>query len=67
MQKKKVGGTGVCLFLIYLLAGVLASLTKILARSRLKWAGHVERMGDGQLAKRAQKMEGNRKQGKPRM
>ena len=35
-------------------------ISRSLARSRLKWAGHVEEMGDEKLAKRAntQKMEG---------
>ena len=36
------------------------SFKKKLLRSRLKWAGHVERMGDDKLAKRTdfQKVEG---------
>ena len=39
------------------------------ARSRLMWAGHVERMGDEKLAKRAdaQKVECKRMRGRPRM
>ena len=32
--------------------GVKDSFKKTLVRSRLKWAGHVERMGDEKLAKR---------------
>ena len=40
--------------------GVKDSFKKKLVRSRLKWANHVERMGDEKLAKRsdAQKVEG---------
>ena len=40
-----------------------------LVRSRLKWDGHVERMGDEKWEKRAdaQKMEGKRRRGKLRM
>ena len=43
--------------------GVKESFRKNLVRSRLKWARHVERMGDEKLAKRAdvQEMEGRRK------
>ena len=39
--------------------GVRGCFKKKLVRSRLKWAGHVERRGDGKLAKKAnvQKME----------
>jgi len=35
-----------------------------LVSSKLKWAGHVERMGDEKLAKKShsQKVEGNRRQ-----
>ena len=42
---------------------------KKLARSKLKWAGHIERMGDEKLAKRSdtQKMEGKGRRGRPRM
>ena len=49
--------------------GVKESFKKKLARRRKKWAGHVERMGDGKLAKRAdpQKVEGKGKRGRPRM
>ena len=32
--------------------GVKESFNKKLVRSRLTWAGHVERMGDAKLAKR---------------
>ena len=40
--------------------GVKKSLKKKLVRSRLNWARHMERIGDGKLAKRAdaQKVEG---------
>ena len=40
--------------------GVTESFKKKLSRSRLKWAGHVEGMGDEKLAKRAdaQKVKG---------
>ena len=39
------------------------SIKKKFVRNRLKWAGYVERMGDEQLAKRAdvQKVEGKRR------
>ena len=49
--------------------GVKESSKKKLARSRLIWAEHVERMGDEKLAKRpdALKLEGNRRQGRPRI
>ena len=42
--------------------GVRESLTRKLARSQLKWAGHVERMEGEQLAKRADalRVEGRR-------
>ena len=33
--------------------GVHRSLTERLVRSRLQWAGHVERMADDRLPKRA--------------
>ena len=33
--------------------GVQMSFTERLARSRLQWAGHVERMADDRLPKRA--------------
>ena len=43
-------------------AGVKESVKKKLVRRRLKWAGHVEKMGDEKLANRADalKMEGKR-------
>ena len=34
------------------------SLTERLARSRLQWAGHVERMADDRLPKRAAELRG---------
>ena len=42
---------------------------KKLVRSRLKWAGHVERMGDETLAKRSdvQRVEEKRRRGRQRM
>ena len=42
---------------------------KKLVRSRLKWAGHVERMGDEKLTKRAdaQKVWGKGRRGRPIM
>ena len=45
------------------------TLKKKLVRNNLKWAGHVERMGDEKLAKRAdaQKVEETRRRGRPRM
>ena len=47
--------------------GVKESVKKILARSTL--AGHVERMGDEKLAKRAdaQKVEGKWRRGRPKL
>ena len=41
--------------------GVKDSFRKKLVRRRMKWAGHMERMGHDELAKRAdaQKVEGN--------
>ena len=43
--------------------GVKESYKEKLMRSRLKWARHVERMGDEELAERAdaQKVEGKRR------
>ena len=43
--------------------GVKGSFNKKLVSSRLKWAGHVDRMGDVKLAKRgdAQNVEGKRR------
>ena len=42
--------------------GVEESFSKKLVRSRLKWAGHVERIGDEKLAKRSdtQKVKGKK-------
>ena len=42
--------------------GVKGSFKKKLVKSRSTWAGHVKRMGDEKLKKRAdaQKVEGNR-------
>ena len=42
-------------------------LTERLVRSRLQWAGHVERMADDRLPKRAAELrdEGRRRQGRP--
>ena len=49
--------------------GVEESFKKTLVRSGLNWAGHVGRMGDEKLATRAdaQKVEGKRRRGRPRM
>ena len=46
--------------------GVHRSLTERLARSRLQWAGHVERMADDRLPKRAAEL-GRRRRGRPRL
>ena len=50
-------------------AGVQRSLTERLARSRLQWAGHVERMADDGLSKRAAELheQGRRRRGRPRL
>ena len=47
--------------------GVQRSLTERLVRSRLQWAGHVERMADDRLPKRATELheEGRRRRGRP--
>ena len=49
--------------------GVQRSLTAILARSRLQWAGHVERMADDRLPKRATELreQGRRRRERPRL
>ncbi len=49
--------------------GVQRSLTERLVRSRLQWAGHVERMADDRLPKTATELreEGRRKRGSPRL
>ena len=49
--------------------GVHRSLTERLVRSRLQWAGHVERMADDRLPKTATELreEGRRKRGSPRL
>ena len=51
------------------LTGVQRSLTERLVRSRLQWAGHVERMADDRLPKRAADLRepGRRRQGRPRL
>ena len=45
------------------------SLTERLVRSRLQWAGHVERMADDRLPKRAAELRdpGRRRRGRPRL
>ena len=45
------------------------SLTERLVRSRLQWAGHVERMADDRLPKRAAALgeQGRRRRGGPRL
>ena len=49
--------------------GVKERFKTKLVRSRLRWVGHVKRMGDEKLAKEsnAQKVEGKRRRGIPRM
>ena len=49
--------------------GVQRSLTERLVRSRLKWAGHVERMADDRLPKRAAELreQSRRRRGRPRL
>ena len=49
--------------------GVQRSLTERLMRSRLQWAGHVERMADERLPKRAAELreQGRRRRGRPRL
>ena len=49
--------------------GVQRSLTERLVRSRLQWAGHVERMADERLSKRAAELreQGSRRRGRPRL
>ena len=45
------------------------SLTERLVRSRLQWAGHVERMADDRLPKRATELreQCRRRRGRPRL
>ena len=47
--------------------GMQRCLTERLARSRIQWAGHVERMADDRLPKRAAELreEGTRSLGRP--
>ena len=49
--------------------GVQRSLAERLVRSRLRWAGHVERMADDRLPMRAAELrkQGRRRRGKPRL
>ena len=49
--------------------GVQWSLTERLEKSRLQWAGHVERMADEILPKRAAELreQGRRRRGRPRL
>ena len=49
--------------------GVQRSLTERLVRSRLQWAGHVERMAGERLPKRAAELreQGRRRRGRPRL
>ena len=49
--------------------GVQRNLTERLARSRLQWTGHVERMGNDRLPNRAEYLreEGRRRRGRPRL
>ena len=50
-------------------AGVQRSFTERLMRSRLQWAGHVERMADDRLPKIAAELreQGIRRRGRPRL
>ena len=50
-------------------AGVPRSLKERLVRSRLQWAGHVERMADDRPSKRAPELreQGRRRRGRPRL
>ena len=47
--------------------GVTRGLTERLVRSRLQWTGHVERMTDDRLPKRAAELreQGRRRRGRP--
>ena len=47
--------------------GVQRNLTERLVRSRLQWAGHVERMADDRLPERAAELreQGKRRRGRP--
>ena len=47
--------------------GVQRSLTERLVRSRLQWAGHIERMADDRLPKRAAELreQGRRRRWRP--
>ena len=49
--------------------GVQRSLTDRLVRTRLQWAGHVERMGDDRLPKRAAELreQGRKRRVRPRL
>ena len=49
--------------------GLQRRLTERLVRSKLQWAGHVERMADDRLPKRAAELseEGRRRQERPRL
>ena len=49
--------------------GMQCSLTGILTRSRMRWAGHLVRMDASKLAKRAEveKHQGRRKRGRPQL
>ncbi len=49
--------------------GVQRSLTERLVRSRLQWAGHVERMAEDRVPKRAAELreQGRRRRGRPRL
>ena len=48
---------------------VQSSLTERLVRIRLQWTGHVERMADDRLPKRAAELrdQGSRRRGRPRL
>ena len=49
--------------------GVQVSLTGRLVKCRMRWAGHLVRMGEERIAKRADRLseQGRRKRGRPRL
>ena len=60
---------GCCRAYTFIVCIVQRSLTERLVRSRLQWAGHVERMADDRLPKRAAELreQGRRRRGRPRL
>ena len=53
----------------YVMPTVICSSPERLVRSRLQWVGHVERMADDRLPKRAAELceHGSRRRGRPRL